>query len=114
MISKTNYSEMIFQFRNYLVEQERSEHTVSKYLHDVRILIHHLNGEKLTKAAVIEYKEMLKERYAPSSVNSMIAAVNTFLTFIGKTEMRVKPLKIQNRYSAHLTRSLTRKIISSC
>ena len=97
MISKTNYSEMIIQFRNYLVEQERSEHTVAKYVHDVRILFLHLNGEELTKAAVIEYKEMLKARYAPSSVNSMIAAVNTFLSFIGKPEMRVKPLKIQDR-----------------
>lgn len=95
MISKTNYPEMIIQFRNYLVEQERSEHTVAKYLHDVGILMLHLNGEELTKAAVIDYKETLKQRYAPSSVNSMIAAVNTFLSFIGKPEMRVKPLKIQ-------------------
>ena len=64
-------------FKAYLEEQERRQHTINKYLHDVRLFLIYIGVEQLTKNKVICYKESLQEKYAPVNVNSMLAAVNT-------------------------------------
>lgn len=99
---------LLEQFRQYLQEQERSIHTINKYLHDVRLFIKHMGTKRLTKKQVIVYKECLQEKYAPASVNSMIAAVNSFLAFAGKPEMRVKPLRIQKTMFRPVEKELNR------
>ncbi|MFR2965118.1 MAG: hypothetical protein ACLTK0_01200 [Anaerovoracaceae bacterium] len=54
---------------------------------------------KLPREA-ISYKEDLKERYAPSSVNSMLVALNCFFKFIEKQDCCVKLISFSARYSA--------------
>lgn len=85
----------ISDFRKYLVEQERSPHTIAKYIHDTRVFIEFADKRQLDKRLVIEFKSYLGERYAVSSANSMLAAVNGFLKFIGCADMKVKPFKTQ-------------------
>lgn len=87
--------ERILDFKKYLVEQERSQYTITKYIHDTKIFIGFVNKQTINKELVINFKSFLGERYAVSSANSMIAAVNSFLKFIGCAELRVKPFKIQ-------------------
>lgn len=92
----------------YLKEQERSASTIQKYSHDLTELSAFMEGRPLTKVALIEWKQHLTLRHAPSSVNSMIAAVNGFLGFMGWREMRVKPLKLQRSLFLDESRELTR------
>lgn len=82
-------------FSNYLREQERAKATVQKYTHDLTALCQWLCGRPLTKDALIQWKGHLTEIYTPTSVNSMLAAVNSFLCCMGWKELAVKPLKIQ-------------------
>lgn len=82
-------------FKKHLIEQERSQYTIDKYIHDTRIFLEFVNNRNINKELVIEFKSFLGERYATSSANSMLAAVNKFLQFIGFTNLRVKPFKIQ-------------------
>ncbi len=82
-------------FKKYLLEQERSPHTISKYVHDVCVLLRYADGKTLNKETIIGFKSFLGERYAVSSANSMLAAVNRFLEFIGRGGLKVKPFKIQ-------------------
>ncbi len=49
----------------------------------------------IQKAQVLTFKQMLIRQYAPTSVNSMLAAINHFLSWCGLYPYRVKPLKIQ-------------------
>lgn len=96
------------QFKAFLREQERAEQTIEKYLHDLRALMVFLNGESLTKAALISWKENLQENYAAASVNAMLAAVNSYLSYSGRGELRVKPLRMQRDLFCRVEKELTR------
>lgn len=85
----------ISDFKKHLIEQERSSYTISKYIHDTRFFIEFADKRTLNKELVIDFKLFLGERYAASSANSMLAAVNGFIKFIGCADLRVKPFKIQ-------------------
>ena len=95
-------------FRHYLIDEERSEETIRKYLHDVKAFLGFLGGVSPGKEEVVSYKKHLTENYAPASVNSMIAAINTFFAFHGWTHLKVKPLKIQRSLFAPPEKELSR------
>lgn len=85
----------ISDFKKHLLEQERSPYTIAKYIHDANVFLEFADKRTINKELVIDFKSFLGERYAASSANSMLAAVNNFLKFIGHAELRVKPFKIQ-------------------
>ena len=87
--------EDIARYAVCLRERERADHTVEKYVRSLRALGRWLDGRDLTKAALVEWKGALTETYAPASVNSMLASVNSFLAFMGWRELTVRPLKLQ-------------------
>lgn len=84
-------------FQEYLVREERAESTVAKYSHDLKLFIEFLDGREVTKEQVIKFKGWLVQKYHIGSVNSMIAAVNSFLDFSGLGECRVKLIKVQRQ-----------------
>lgn len=86
---------LITHYLLHLREAERSANTISKYAHDLHVLLSYLRGRPLTKEALIEWKKQLIATLAPASVNSMLAAANGFLQFCGWAELRIKLLKIQ-------------------
>lgn len=88
-------TERITDFKKHLIEQERSQYTITKYIHDIKIFLEFVNKQTINKELVINFKSFLGERYAVSSANSMLAAVNGFLKFVGCAELSVKPFKIQ-------------------
>lgn len=71
------------RFAVHLQEEEKSRATIEKYLRDVRSFLAYLGDEPADKTTVIGYKAFLTERYAPASVNSMLAALNCFFGFWG-------------------------------
>lgn len=99
---------LIRRYLTYLQEQERSSNTLSKYAHDLGVLLAYLGDVPLTKAALIGWKEQLAATLAPASVNSMLVAVNGFLQFCGWPELRVKLLKIQKSVFADEEKELSR------
>lgn len=86
---------LVRDYENYLVEEERSRNTITKYMHDLKSYFIFLQGEAVTKESLVCWKEKLTQTYLPASVNSMLAAVNGFLEWAGYPQYRVKPLKIQ-------------------
>ena len=77
-------------FKTYLYERENAETTISKYSTDLRCFLKFLgNSREVDKARLLAYKEWLIERYAVSSVNSMLAALNQFLEFCGYAQLKV-------------------------
>ena len=86
---------LIRRYADHLREQERSAATIQKYAHDLTALLEYLQGEALTKALMIGWKEALSADHAPVTVNSMLVAVNGFLRFMGWHALTVRLLKIQ-------------------
>jgi len=95
-------------FREYLIQEEKSELTVEKYIRDVQKFLTWLKKEELTKGKMLAYKTELMETYAVVSVNSMISAINTYLLFIGRPDCRVKTIKQQRRVFIPEEKELTK------
>ncbi len=96
-------------FAAQLRREERAKGTLEKYLRDVGALRRWLAGRPVTQDNLAEWKARLLEAgYAPTTVNSMLAAVHAFLRCMGWTECRVKFLKIQRRLFREHRRELTR------
>ena len=76
-------SEIILNFEEFLKTEEKSKATIEKYVRDIRRFML-FSRNLIDKKTVLEYKEKLRDEYAVSSANSMIAAINCFLKFIGR------------------------------
>lgn len=101
-------ADLLRRYVLHLREEERADSTIEKYVRDLEALGRHLAGRPVTKAALIGWKEALSQRHAPATVNSMIAAVNGFLRFMGWRECAVKLLNIQKSLFCDESRELTR------
>lgn len=102
--------EMMEHYKEHLFEQEKSQATIDKYLRDVKKFYDFLTDDKwIVKENLILFKNYLSETYKMSSANSMLAAVNNFLEFIGLASCRVKQFKIQKALFCRKEKELTRK-----
>ncbi|MBR6558616.1 MAG: tyrosine-type recombinase/integrase [Clostridia bacterium] len=100
--------EMINDFKVYLADNERSRATVSKYLHDVMVFYRFVENKKVDKSLVTGYKERLLETHSVTGANSMIAAVNTFLRFLGWNDCCVKQYRVQRQVYCSEEKELTK------
>ena len=99
---------LIERYIIHLEEQEKSDMTIKKYTHDLKMLCKYVNSEPITKLKLIAWKKYLKEHYAPSSVNSILAALNGLLEYCGWTDLKIKPIKIQKNLFAQEEKELTK------
>ncbi len=95
-------------FKNHLIEEERSEGTIEKYLRDVRAFLLWLAGKPIAKVHLIEWKEYLLARdYKPATINAMIASVNAYLRFIGQENCIIRGLRLQRSTFRSTDKELT-------
>lgn len=99
----------IASFRNELARQEKSSATVEKYCRDVRHFAGFLGNSTVSKETVMDFKHyLMKGKYAPTSVNSMLASVNSFLTYMNWTDSKVKSLRLQKKIYCAEEKELTK------
>lgn len=97
------------RFYEYLIEEERSSGTIEKYIRDVRLLQSWLGSAPATKENASRWKqELLQSGRAPSTVNSMLAAANTYFRFMGWDELKLKSIRLQRRFFRENERELTK------
>lgn len=88
----------IQQFSEYLQLNEKSPATVEKYMRDVRAFQKYVMDCDLSKNLLIEYKHQCMEQgFAVRSINSMLASINSFLTFMGWNDCKVKSIRLQQQ-----------------
>ena len=113
-------NEQILAFSTALFQAERSQATVEKYLRSVRDFFRYLDGRSVAKSVILEWKDTLRHRgYAPSTVNTFLAALNYLFNFLGWTDCRTHYLKIQRRLFRDAGQELgrqdyTRLIAAAC
>lgn len=102
--------ELTEQFGKYLKADEKSGATIGKYKRDVRGFLKFAGeGAVLTKELVVSYKQYLSENYAVASANSMLAALNSFLRFLGQESFSVKAFRVQKAVFRARERELSRE-----
>ena len=89
--------DQINEYVDSLREQERAESTVNQYKSHLLLFVRWLDGRLLTKQEMIHWKQQLSEKHASSTVNTMLAAVNGFLRYMGWNDVIVKLLKVQKK-----------------
>lgn len=100
--------ELVKLFSEYLHQDEKSETTIKKYMRDLGTFEEFSGGRDIDKNFVLSYKEMLTEKYAITSENSMLAALNSFFRFCGWEELCVKQFKIQKKTYCSEEKELTK------
>ena len=101
--------EQLNGFERRLAEEERSGATIEKYLMNVKQFAVFLKNTEMTKTSIAKWKESLLKEYAPSTVNGKLTALDRFLQYIGKSECRVRHLRVQRRMYRDAERDLTRE-----
>lgn len=93
----------------FLQKEERSKGTIEKYLRDIHTFCLWLEHRALTKESAAAWKEhLLAHGYAPVTINSMLAALNGLVRFLGREDCRVKFLKVQRKLFRDPARDLSR------
>ena len=100
--------EIISDFKEYLILEERSGATVEKYIRDVKAFSAFVNGAEITKEVVIEYKKYLQDSYAVRSINSMLASINSLFVFLSWHDLKVKSIKLQQQIYCPEEKELTK------
>lgn len=97
-MTKTIIDELIAKFYLNLKLEEKSYATIKKYISDVRNFLDYLKDQELAKDTVIAYKDFLiSKKYAIRSINSKLASLNSFFSFLGRNDLKVKYLKLQQQ-----------------
>ncbi len=109
MQEKQITSILVKAFKNHLCMEEKSEATVSKYIHDVKKFGIFIGEKAITKELCIAYKQkLIEENYAVRSINSVIASLNSFFNFIQLYNCRLKTIKLQRQIFCSEEKELTK------
>lgn len=107
--------EQINDFSDYLYREEKSSATREKYLRDVRAFCAYAGGESVAKDLVLAWKKYLIDTgYAVRSINSMLASVNSLLSFLGWGDCKVKNLRLQRQTYCAEEKELTKVEYFAC
>ena len=102
--------EILQEFTRHLIREEKSTATQEKYRHIAQCFAEYAVGQPVTKELVLGYKQkLLDEHYAETSVNGILAGVNSLLHFLELDSCRVKNLKIQKKTYCSEEKELTKK-----
>lgn len=105
-----NHSLDLKKYILHLREEEKSKSTVEQYEREVQGFLAWLDTKEhvlLTKEVVLEYRQILTETYVPVTVNCKLAALNSYFTFLGMPQLKVKKLKCQRQIYQDKNRELS-------
>ena len=85
----------IENFETYLRQGNMAENTIAAYLYAVRE--YYSRHKELNKRNLLVYKTYLIEKFKPKTVNLRIQAMNKYLDCMGKSRLRLKSVKVQQR-----------------
>ncbi|MFI3327299.1 MAG: tyrosine-type recombinase/integrase [Clostridia bacterium] len=105
-----DYILKLTEYKSYLINEEKSKNTIEKYLRDIKKFLDFIPEEiDIEKRVILDFKENLIENYKATSVNSILAAVNSFMDWLGLPQLKVKPIKIQREIFSNPEKELTQR-----
>lgn len=95
IMKTTDYKIQMENYLEFLRNEEHSPDTIKQYWRDIFCFFTFLDTSELTKEAALSYKEKLEQEYQPVSVNVKLSALNSFFSFIGRNDLKLRFLRIQ-------------------
>lgn len=81
------------EFNTFLVNHNLSKNTIESYLYTINNFFSTFT--ETNKANLLEYKSFLIDHFKPKTVNLRIQALNKYLEFISRNDLRLSAVKIQ-------------------
>lgn len=107
-MERTITDQSIASFKAYLYSEEKSDNTIAKYLRDIKRFAAFAGMANVDKTLTMAYKASLLQSHAISSANSMIAAMNTYLRYMGWQDACVRQCKVQRQAYCSEEKELTK------
>ena len=85
----------ITDFELFLRQGNLAQNTITAYLYAVKDYFAHY--KELNKRNLVAYKSFLADNFKPKTVNLRILGLNKYLGYIGKSRLRLKTIKEQQR-----------------
>ena len=82
-------------FEEYLKKDNLAENSIESYLWTVNYFTAHY--EQVSSENLLAYKGFLMEHFKPKTVNLRIQAINKYLDYLKKPQLRLKTVKIQQK-----------------
>lgn len=82
-------------FQEYLEKENLSSNTISSYLWTVSYFNQHYDC--LSTENLLAYKGYLMEYFKPKTVNLRIQAMNKYLVYVGKSDLHLNNVKLQQK-----------------
>lgn len=98
-------------FRKILMDEEKSQNTIEKYIRDIRKFQVYAKDKKLNKEIILSYKMNLQQcgRYQIRSINSYLVSLNRYFQCMGCKELCVKTIKVQHTAFESEEKELTKE-----
>lgn len=101
--------ENIRDYKQFLIESEKAEGTISKYSFDLKEFFTWNDGHDIDKQRIVDYKEHLMNDTPLKhvTINAKISAINGFMKFMNHPQYCVKFIRIQKKMFRDESRELT-------
>ena len=100
---------IINEFKEYLIDNDKSVYTVEKYIRDVMKFEEFAGDCEIEKETAGGYKNYLvRKGYSVRSINSMLSSVNALFEFLNRHDLKVKTIKMQRSVYCPEDKELTR------
>ena len=99
----------IEQYIAHLKEDEKAKATCEQYKRELKRFSSFCKDKELSKETMLAYKEDLIAHYKTSSANAALVAINGFLSFIQRQDLRLKLFKLQRSVFLPQSREMTKE-----
>ncbi len=96
-------------FKQNLIDEEKSKATIEKYVVSLRRFMEWLDGREISRALLMEYRDVLRAGHAATTVNGVLSAINSYLDTVGMPACKLKFLKVQKKVVRSDDREMTRE-----
>ncbi len=108
-MKSTEMCERMEEYLENLELEERCAATIAQYKREALSFLAWVGEAEITKGTVIRYKDKLTDEYKPATINAKLTALNSFFTFLGQAELKVKQLRIQRQAYCSQEKELTQE-----
>lgn len=88
-------AELFSKYEKYLRKAEMSENTIKSYMGTLNFYLGTYGT--IDRGNILQYKEYLISNYKAATVNNRILALNNFLHFIKRDDLKVKTIRVQQK-----------------
>lgn len=87
----------IEEFKEWLIENEKSDNTIDNYMHAVNQFFSEY--DEVTKRNMIDFKKKKLEEFKPKTAANRCIGMNQYCEFIGKKDCKVKSIRLHKQNS---------------